>query len=286
MCRFVLYQGPEIRMSSLITEPRNSLIHQSFHSHEREEPLNGDGFGVAWFVPQLSDEPAVFRSITPAWSNPSLRHLARVTRSACILAHVRAATPGLPVAEINTHPFSWRRFAFMHNGHVAGFQRIKRALIQRLSDDAFHLIQGTTDSEYVFALLADHLLREGDDGSAESLARALLAAVREVLGLVKEHGVEEPTYLNLALSDGRCSVVSRFTDGPPEQAESLYLHTGRRYVCEGGTCRMIDPDEGGSAVLVSSEALSDDPGWRRIPANHLVLIREDRTVEFQEMGLG
>ncbi len=57
MCRFALYLGSPIHVSSLITDPANSIIHQSFHSHEREEPLNGDGFGLAWYVPELTDEP-------------------------------------------------------------------------------------------------------------------------------------------------------------------------------------------------------------------------------------
>ena len=60
MCRFTFYMGPPIRMSTLVTEPSNSLIHQSVHARQREEPLNGDGFGVAWYLPKLSPEPAVF----------------------------------------------------------------------------------------------------------------------------------------------------------------------------------------------------------------------------------
>lgn len=36
MCRFVLYLGSEITVSSLVTEPPYSIIHQSYHSHERE----------------------------------------------------------------------------------------------------------------------------------------------------------------------------------------------------------------------------------------------------------
>ncbi|TFG64224.1 MAG: class II glutamine amidotransferase, partial [Gemmatimonadales bacterium] len=62
MCRFVVYIGEEIRISSLITEPVNSIIHQSFHSHERDEPLNGDGFGLVWYPPSLTENPALFRS--------------------------------------------------------------------------------------------------------------------------------------------------------------------------------------------------------------------------------
>ena len=38
---------------------------------------------------------------------------------------------------------------------------------------------------------------------------------------------------------------------------------------------MIEPKRGEGAVLVSSEALSDDPGWEAIPRNRLVTISAD-----------
>src|SRR5687768_10683657 len=129
MCRFALYLGPPVGIDALITRPVNSIIRQSFQNQEREEPLNGDGFGVAWYVPEVSDEPVVFRSISPAWSNQNLLSLARVTRSPCVLAHVRAATPGLPVTETNCHPFTAGKLAFMHNGDLAGFRVFKRRLV-------------------------------------------------------------------------------------------------------------------------------------------------------------
>jgi predicted glutamine amidotransferase len=81
MCRFALYLGPPITLDTLITKPVNSIIHQSFHSHERKDPLNADGFGVAWYVPELSLHPAVFRSITPAWNDENLLNLAPLTIS-------------------------------------------------------------------------------------------------------------------------------------------------------------------------------------------------------------
>ena len=120
MCRFALYLGSPILVSSLITEPSNSIIHQSFHSHERKEPLNGDGFGLAWYVPELTDEPSLFKDVSPAWNNANLLQLARVTRTPCLLAHVRAASPGLSVSRLNCHPFARGPFAFMHNGTAAG----------------------------------------------------------------------------------------------------------------------------------------------------------------------
>ena len=286
MCRFVLYLGPPLVLSNLITEPANSMIHQSFHSHERKEPLNGDGFGVAWYQHELSDEPGVFRSITPAWSNHNLLDLARVTRSTCILAHVRAATPGMAVTETNTHPFAWGPYAFMHNGEIGGFHQIKRRLLASLSDEAFDRIGGTTDSEHFFALLGDRLRERtagpGDDRlRVEEIGAALTAATADVRALTAPLG--RPSYLNVAVTDGRRAVVCRYTDGAPEDAPSLYLHTGKRYVCEDGRCRMIEPERDHHAVLVCSEPLSDDPGWSRVPVNHQVLIHRDRAVDVRPM---
>lgn len=156
MCRFALYLGSPILVRSLITDPTHSIIHQSFHSRERKEPLNGDGFGMAWFMPEFTPEPAIFKDVQPAWNNSNLLHLARVTRSSCLLAHVRAASPGLPVSYLNCHPFARGPFAFMHNGSVGGFREMVRELRSGLSDVAYDQIQGSTDSEHVFALFSDY----------------------------------------------------------------------------------------------------------------------------------
>src|SRR5687768_12944019 len=101
MCRFALYMGPPITLDLLTTLPQHSVIRQSFKSRMREEPLNGDGFGMAWYVPGISPSPALFRSIQPAWNNINLLHLSRVSVSPVILAHVRAATTGTSVSEAN-----------------------------------------------------------------------------------------------------------------------------------------------------------------------------------------
>ena len=157
MCRFALYLGPAISISSLVVEPEHSIIHQSFHSNERAEPLNGDGFGVAWYRPEIADEPALFKDVSPAWNNRNLRQMAGLTRSECILVHIRAASPGMQVSYSNCHPFAWRQFAFMHNGDVAGFRKRRRAIGQTYSDEIFSMIRGTTDSEHLFGFFAERL---------------------------------------------------------------------------------------------------------------------------------
>ncbi len=285
MCRFVLYHGSEITISSLVTVPSNSLIHQSFDNQERAEPLNGDGFGIAWYAHEISERPALFRAVSPAWNNQNLRHLARLTRSRSILAHVRAATLGLPVTGLNCHPFSWGRFAFMHNGDIGGFHQIRRRLLGLLSDEAFALIQGSTDSEHLFALFVDRYRELGDGNRVERMARALTAAIGQVEELRRETGVEKVSQINVALSDGTAAVAARYTSDEPETANSLYVQLGHRWVCEGRNCRMLDPDNGRGAVIISSERLSDDPGWDRVPPNQLVVVGEDLTVGLLPMEL-
>lgn len=285
MCRFLIYLGPPLALSQLVTEPTHSLIRQSFRSAEREEPLNGDGFGVAWYVPELSPKPALFRSITPAWSNQNLLHLARVTVSPCILGHVRAASPGLAVTETNAHPFVWDRYAFMHNGEIAAFKRIERALLDRLAPEPFRAIEGTTDSEHLFALFLEHALRAPQRRGPEALADALEAALRDLKELLAEAEVEAATTLNLALSDGECFVACRYSTGALDGAPSLHLHAGRRFVCEDGTCRMVDPEPDGHAVVVSSEPLGDDPGWQVVAPGDLVLVSAEREVTIRPIAV-
>jgi predicted glutamine amidotransferase len=219
----------------------------------------------------------------------NLIHLARMTRSGCIFAHVRAATPGLPVTETNTHPFTWGELAFMHNGELGCFQAIRRRLLAGLSEPAFDLIQGTTDSEHLFALVVDRLLRAGSDSTCpplEALAAALAGAVEDALELGRELGDREPSYLNLALTDGRRTAVCRFTDGELADSPSLYVHQGKLFTCEDGLCRFFEPDERGHSALVASEPLTDDAGWSVVEPNTLLLIGEDRSVTLRPMGSG
>lgn len=284
MCRFAAYLGPPIRLSSLLTEPANSIIHQSYRAREMEEPLNGDGFGVAWYVPELSEEPAVFKDITPAWNNPNLLGLARVIESGAIFAHVRAATPGMDVTRRNCHPFSHGPFAFMHNGHLAAFPRVRRRLLAGLSDEAFGVVCGSTDSEHLFALFLDRYRDHGAEEPAARLAGALAATVADAVELVREAGIDEPSFLNLAVTDGERVAASRYTDGDPAGARTLHLQSGHHYVCEGGRFRRVAAPAGEGSVLIASEPLTTNGvDWPQVPPNHLVVVDGERRVELRPL---
>jgi len=278
MCRFVLYMGPPVTLDLLTTRPDHSIIRQSFKSRLRKEPLNGDGFGVAWYVPDLSPEPALFRSIQPAWNNVNLTHLSRVCRSPVILAHVRAAT-GFAVSEANCHPFNAGRFAFMHNGSVADFRKIKRRLVERLSDEAYLWIHGTTDSEHLFALFRDHVARRADMEPADAGAEALIATVADVRDLLKRSGATFRARLNIAVTDGKRAIVSRYAT-PGASAPSLWFRVGDQFVCHKGKCQMLDGDEP-TAVIVASEPITSEPEWREVPENHLLVITAEHQLQFR-----
>ncbi|NJD18906.1 MAG: class II glutamine amidotransferase [Gemmatimonadetes bacterium] len=299
MCRFTLYLGPPVRLSTLITEPEHSLIRQSYQSEERSEPLNGDGFGIGWYSPRLCCEPALFHQITPAWNNRSLQSIARVVASPCIMAHVRAATPGSDVNLANCHPFGYGGYLLMHNGHVGSFRKIRRRLLESLTDEAFNVPRGSTDTEHVFAVFVDELVRSGcpvdpgaaggggDGQGAMELARRLSAALARVLAMVEEHGDGESSFLNVAVSDGSHVAVCRFDTDPVEQPESLYLFPGEMYEPAGR--RFLDrrPEDEGEAMVVSSERLTGDARWQAVPPNSMLVLDRraaPRVLPMDDMG--
>lgn len=292
MCRFTLYLGPPIRLATLLTEPKHSLIHQSFQAEEREEPLNGDGFGVGWYSPRLTPEPAVFHEITPAWNNRNLRSIAEVVASPCVFAHVRAATEGGDVNLANCHPFKHGRYILMHNGHVGAFRSVRREILESLSDEAFDVVRGSTDTEHLFAVFVDEMVRsghpaaEGPDGGAGSLelARRLSAALSRVVGIVRARKDAAPSYLNVAVSDGQRTAVCRFSDDTEWAPECLHLLEGELY--EPTARRFVEkrPDDQGTAHLVSSERLTADDRWQTIPPNSMVVLDRHAPVRVLPMN--
>jgi len=249
MCRLVAYLGAdETTLSSLVLEPKHSLLVQSYAPREMMSGVvNADGFGVGWYAPWSGDEPAVYRSVSPLWADRSFAGMAGKIRSSAVFAAVRSATPGLPAEESGVPPFASARFAFMHNGAIEGFRHgPMRRLRDSLGDEAYEGLLGVTDSETVFAITLDRL-REG-----AGLGEALEEAVRRVSEVCADLG--RRATLNLALTDGRgIALVRHSTDGP---GNSLYL-------LEGG-----ERFPGG--VAVASEKLDGDEGWRPVPDRHLL----------------
>jgi predicted glutamine amidotransferase len=280
MCRFAVYLGPPIRLAQLVVEAEHSIIRQSVHSLEGLDPMQGDGYGLAWYAPRLKPEPVLFREVTPAWNSPNLHSLADGIESGAIFAHVRAATEGSAVTVLNCHPFAHGPLAFMHNGLIGGFRRLRRALCERLSDEAYDTVQGTTDSEHLFAWFSDLWKASRQQDPLERLAEALAQTIRALDELRRSSGVEEPCRLNLAVTDGRRAVVSRLNLGTGGMVNSLYVHRGAalrpRDTSVAPPARPSEP-----CVLVVSEPLTSGDDWQSVPEGSLVLVDERRGLEIR-----
>lgn len=285
MCRFLAYKGSPIVVDRLLYEPENSLIKQSYKAKEMEEPLNGDGFGVGWYTDGLGKEPGIFSSIRPAWNNKNLRSIAPTIQSKCLFAHVRAASVGA-VTKQNCHPFQYKNFMMMHNGGIRGFQKIKRPIMNKLTDERYHWVDGQTDSQHIFALLIDNLL-DGYNGSLQEIkpqkyVDAFCKTFKQIEDLKDRYGASDPSFLNLMITDGELVIGSRYVTDSRYKPRSLYHSEGARYECRNGKCRMNKdcPDQDKAVLIVSEKLNENENEWYEVSENHLLVVDNNLNTEF------
>ncbi|MGD8514248.1 MAG: class II glutamine amidotransferase [Granulosicoccaceae bacterium] len=272
-------------MADLLTRSDRSLIRQSYDARERLEPLNGDGFGVGWYAPGSDPVPAVFTSVSPAWSNRNLHRLAEKIRSGCFFAHVRATTRGSLVNEINCHPFQFGRYMWMHNGSIAEFRKIKRRLRASLTDDAYEAVQGTTDSEHAFAVFLNLLGDCDTPKTTAQLARTLRDTLHLIMEYTGEAGINHPCYLNFAVTDGESIIISRAVNQPGVTPPSLYVSRGERFECRNNEYRMkATTSERPAAIIIASEPLTEyREDWELVPENHILAITPEHDLLYSSL---
>jgi predicted glutamine amidotransferase len=265
MCRWVAYLGSPIAPKELLHDPERSLIEQSRRHAPNMAIPNGDGTGLGWYEHRA--EPALFRSITPAWGDENLLELATEIRTRLFLAHVRAGT-GTPVQQTNCHPFRYRNWLFVHNGYVAGYDILRRDLLLAVRPDLFPNIAGSTDSELLFHLALTFGLTDDP-----------IAGIARMAGFVEATaagaGVQEPALqMTVGVSDGMRLYAVRYASGP--EVNTLFVSE------DAASVRMLYPDNErlghfcDDARVVVSEPLTDLPGmWRKVPAGTALTISEE-----------
>ncbi len=280
MCRALAYLGDPLPLADLLHRPPNGLVAQSY-APKQLHMLNLAGMGlVAWS--DVEEEPLVYRSTSVPVYDANLASLARHVRSGCCVAHIRGI-PYRPDASFgghNLHPFHHpgTRLYLAHNGDLAGFARMKPVLAERLSPTHLLPIRGTTDSEWIYALLLQAL--EGGEPTVARLAEAVRGVVRVLREVRAEVGIDTSSSMNLFLSDGVHLGVVRYTFDfgryPLDPARvheantrylSLWYALGERFgVAPDGRWRMAPSEGAPQALLCASEPLSADPGaWVEVP---------------------
>lgn len=191
----------------------------------------------------------------------------------------------------------------MHNGGIGGWKLgVKRKLVSDVADRWFEGVQGSTDSEWAFALFLDSLEKEGvnaDDAVQQRdgfghtvLRRAMLRTIERINGYIKslpasaKEGGEVRSLLNFAVTDGKSVVCTRYVSSKTDEAASLFFSSGTNWretiPSKGGAAgigkgeyKMERRDKGADIVLVASEPLTfERDNWVTVPTNSVLTIHK------------
>jgi glutamine amidotransferase len=283
VCRVLAYLGQPTSLAQVLYDTDSSLVRQSYSPRMMETFLNLAGFGmVAWDPHSVrAEDPFTYRATRLPAFDPNLRSLAAKLAPTCFIAHVRGVTNSSRemVAETNLHPFRFHgaHVALAHNGHLREFARMRYDLLEHIRPELAEGIQGTTDSEWIYALVLSQL--EDPHGMPEprELADAAAAALRLLRDVRARHGVDTSSPVNLFLATGRSLVATRFSFDygwyPDEDALletdlpycSLWYTVGERFIERDGTSVMAGGEVLRSLIIASEPLTVDTSSWLEVP---------------------
>ena len=255
MCRLFGMSGGRERVKATfwLLEAPDSLAEQS-----RREP---DGTGLGYY--SEDGQPRVDKRPIAAYEDQEFAREAREVVSNTFIAHVRYASSGA-VAPENTHPFEHAGRLFAHNGDIEDLGALEREL-----GDAMSWVKGQTDSERYFALITREIERTGD------VAEGIVAAARWIAENL-------PIYaINCVLITASDLYALRYPDvhelhvleravGGPSAARHLEEASAR------GSIRVRSGDMATRrAVVIASEQMDEDAGWRELGSGDLLHVDAD-----------
>jgi glutamine amidotransferase len=246
-------------------------------SLEVQSRRNADGSGIGFFDP--SGSPVLDKQPEPAFRDEEFIREARQAVAATFVAHVRYATAGGRTMQ-NTHPFAMHGRIMAHNGGFGDLRRLEEQL-----GSYRELVLGDTDSERFFALITQQTDVHGGDVGAGIAAAArwigarlpvsslntVVAAPGELWALRYPgqhalHIIERPAG---ASSPGATAGAAA---GGPAAGRGLHVRSATSSVHAPGL-------QEHPSVVVASEELDGERGWRMLASGELVHVRPDLSVE-------
>ena len=259
MCRlFGLHAGP-------VPVPATFWLLDAPDSLSEQSRANPDGAGIGVFgAGDPAGDPLVIKEPLAAWQDAEFATAAHDLRGTTFVAHVRyASTGGLTPA--NTHPFSQDGRLFAHNGVLTGLDALDARLAALGVAD---LVRGQTDSERMFALITGETRRA--DGDLEAGIVAAIGWIAAHLPLYSLNfvlatptdlwGLRYPASHELWLLEREAGGV-----GAPAPLDAASPRIRAR--CDGLAGR--------PAVILATERMDDDPGWRLLDPGELLRIDAD-----------
>lgn len=302
MCRVLGYLGRPVSLQGILYDADSALVRQSYSPRMMETFLNLAGFGMAAWDDRASrpDEPFTYHVSSIPNFDRNLRNICRKLAPSCVLAHVRGVTWSYDdvISELNLHPFRFpgAGVVMAHNGHLREFDKMRYDLLEHIRPRLSRCIAGTTDTEWIYALVLSQLDDPAEPVDADDLERATVRALeilREVRG---RHGIETSSPINLFLATGRCLVATRYVmdygwfppDDPMLELDlpyvSLWYTAGREYADHDGEWQMLYSDARPQSLLIASEPLTADTStWLELPEYSLLRVSQDEDGLTQEI---
>jgi glutamine amidotransferase len=233
-----------VRATFWLLEAEDSLLEQS-----HREP---DGTGLGYFA--ADGTALVDKRPIAAFEDRAFAREGRAVHSETFVAHIRYASTGGLTPE-NTHPFEQEGRLLAHNGVIENLPKLEDQLASYRG-----LVHGDTDSERFFALVTKETDGHGGDVSA-----GLVAAARWV-------AEELPVLaLNVVLTTSNELWALRYPQTHPlyvleRQPAGTLEHRGA-----SGTMHVHSADlDDTRVVVVASEQMDEDPGWRPLASGELL----------------
>lgn len=227
-------------------------------SLEVQSHRNADGSGIGFF--DAAGAPVLDKQPEPAFSDEEFVREAREAKSATFIAHVRWATAGGRTVQ-NTHPFAMQGRIMAHNGGIGELPRLEEQLGSYAS-----LVLGDTDSERYFALITKQTEAHGGDVGAGITAAA---------SWIAEH-LPVSSLNTIVAAPGELWAL-RYP-----AAHALHIldrPAGPELHVRSATSSMHAPAlKNAPSVVVASEELDGETGWRMLVPGELVHIRPDLSV--------
>jgi len=278
MCRlFGLTAGRQrVHATFWLLDAPDSLLAQS-----RRNP---DGCGIGYF--DGTGAPVLDKQPEPGFADPEFTRAAKEATAATFVAHVRwASTGGRTMA--NTHPFAMAGRIMAHNGGFGELAQLD-AQLGRYRE----LVRGETDSERYFALITQQTDACGGDVAAGIAAAARWIAARLPVSSLNTVVTTADELWALRYPGAHALHVLQRPAGASRPAEAMTAGAAGSRVGSGGAGGGpgFHARSGTSSyhlpglrdvpcVVVASEALDGEDGWRMLAPGELVHVRADLSVE-------
>ncbi|MDE2563710.1 MAG: class II glutamine amidotransferase [Sphingomonadales bacterium] len=291
MCRILSYLGTPVLLDHLLYAPDSSLLNQTIHA-QMLAMLNLAGFGMAAWDPSshMPQSPYRYRTTQVAVFDRNLKELSSKLAVGALLAHIRGVplTSTVQVNEQNVHPFRFNGvpLAMAHNGDLAAFRTMRFDLVPHVRPEFAQHIQGSTDSEWIYALVVSAL----PDPWRIATADEILAAIRHALGVLREvratHAIARSSSTNLIFCDGVNLVAVRFTfdfgrfgkgvlQGSSDYL-SMWYTFGSDYGLHDGEWKLSGGAASADSLIVASEPLTRDIAtWIEVPEYSALVARNE-----------